>query len=224
MDREDRVALHGVPLASTNPTLVSMIADSVQTELRELRNAIDPSRTGLWFLQMTNCLMTALGKDSQEHRHPQWQISVAGMRSDGVLQRLDEVLSAGALAKIRATPNKPKTHRPQARFYLHEIAYTASCKSSRGPLPVIPNNKVTRGGGISHLCDQIGCMRPQHLEAAWSHADDIARRGCSGILLLVHRVLKVILVEVPCPHAGDEKGGMENALRTSCQKDSAALH
>ncbi len=180
MSPPDLDILHRVLLTQTKPSSVSMLPESVQKDLQGLTNAIDPTRTGSWFLHVTSCLMTALGGLSKQYRHPQWQFSVAGIRGDGVLQELEKEMSTEALEKLKASPNKPRTHRPQARFYLHEIAYAADCRASRGNPHKIPNNKTTRGGGISHLCDQLGCMKQEHLEAAWSHRDQHCTTGMSG--------------------------------------------
>ena len=215
LNRRDRKALYQVFLDKTNPKNESRLDTTIQEILLTLSNGINPTRSGLWYFKLTCCEVTRLGRNAKDPRHPHWQFSIAGMRRDGILQLLEGRLSDAALTGLKALPNHTRRHQPQARLYVHEIAYAAKFNGLKGRPSQIPDNKAGRGGGISHLCDQFGCMKQAHLEPAWRHIDNIRRRGCSGIILVVFQ--RTIVMEVPCPHA--ETGeGMEGQLRTSCQK------
>ena len=127
---DDREAFYTVLLDRTNPRQVPMLEEGVQIEPQGLSSIVNKSRTGSWFPNMTSCSMTTLGKN---RRHPQWQMSVAGRRSDGIFHDLKEVLSPKALMKLTTLPNEVDQHQPQERLYLHEIADTASRSPSEGP-------------------------------------------------------------------------------------------
>ena len=164
-----------------------MLGEDVQIELQELSSKDNTSRDGSWLLIRTSCFMTMFGKNGKNHRHPQWQISVAGIRSDGIFQDLKEVMSLKKFKKPTTSSNKLVTHQNQARLYLHEIAYAASRNSSERPPPQLPNNKATCDGGISHLCDQIGCKKLQPL----TEQVITTRKDCSsGVSRYVHPAVR----------------------------------
>jgi hypothetical protein len=102
------------------------------------------------------------------------------------------------------------TRGVQIKLPCHHLAYLA-CR--RDGDPVIPSN-VGSGASISHLCDQDGCIRGEHLEVTERHVDNLERQRCIGVTLIVY--LDVIVHEIPCNHGRGENN--VDKIASSCRK------
>lgn len=77
------------------------------------------------------------------------------------------------------------------------------------PLPL----NLGSGSSVSHLCDQTGCVRKDHLEVAIVHQTNMNRQRCVGMTLVV--IADFIVAEIACKHAA---GTYFEKLTTCCRK------
>ncbi|OBT64236.1 hypothetical protein VE03_06828 [Pseudogymnoascus sp. 23342-1-I1] len=156
-------------------------------------------RTGQWYFHLVTCEVAGI---SSQRQHPRWQV------------RLDQgVLSVGYRLKMAISQGAWQTlcsYTSYLKVEAHHVAYNASPSRETAPIP----SNVGVGGSISHFCDEIGCCKASHLEAAYAHKDNMARQRCSGIILLHFQ--GVIVQEVPCSHGQRQGLDLELQLLSSC--------
>lgn len=102
---------------------------------------------------------------------------------------------------------QPRVAGVQIKLFTHIVGWaSATCA-------LLPSN-LGGGTSIDHLCGSKGCHKPEHLQLATRHADNIARIGCQGVLLLVRN--NHIVQELPCSHA--PAGTHEERVLLGCQR------
>lgn len=199
---EDARALHRVFRNKVGVIIKSHLPADLQARLRVFENRVDPTRLGRWYLDHLSCELVR--SSSTAICHPRWQVRLDGGPSS-VAGALRVALSDGAWQALSRLTN-------YAKIMAHHIAYNADSRRVAAPIPL----NVGAGGSISHLCDEVGCVKQSHLESTPVHRDNMDRQRCRGILLLVFR--DVIVEETPCSHGRGRGGSLALDILASCTK------
>ena len=167
---------------------------------------------GSGWCAFARCEVVRLGTGSREHpQHPRWQVRVVA--GDG---GEPSVSSVGGKVKRALDPTGWQALvglggvGGQVKLFCHHVSYAASVSMASALLPL--NNGA--GGSVSHHCDQIGCICPEHLSTAVNHHDNLVRQRCPGVFVVVYG--DQILVERPCSHGSGLS--QPEKLRSSCRK------
>lgn len=163
-------------------------------------------RTGGWYLSWAKCTVAVyIGE-----QHPRWQPTIvkAGTMetplAEGCARKLKGRIATHKWVHLKQIANS----NGQVKIPLHHLVYRTH-NTGVG----LPAN-LGRGASISHLCDRVGCVRPEHLELTARHVANLDRQRCVGVTLIVGA--DIIVHEVPCPHG---VGGTTEALiQSSCRK------
>lgn len=169
-----------------------------------------PDRNGAWYSSLVRCLVVEF---SFVTGHPRWQVSIRGGGHDsqpGIGSMGDKLRSRMSVDRWDAL--RSVVNGRQVKFQVHHVAYAAGAAMLSVPLP----ENAGSGGSVSHLCDRLGCIRPDHLEATPRHADNMSRQRCPGILLLIY--LGEIILEKPCQHGADRSLTLQRQIEKSCRK------
>lgn len=182
------------------------LGEAEYSRLRTLRARQDgATHSGQWWVELIKCTRTGTEVASD---HQRWQVDVTGQGPRCAMAKVRRALSEQSLTRFLslATTGTKKKVALQA----HHVRYNADVtRRHLKPLPL----DAGKGGSISHLCDQTGCVRLSHLEVSIRHIDNLERQRCRGATIIY--VGDTILLEKPCAHA---QAGLEPeaALMNSC--------
>jgi len=198
---------------------------SVVNRLSGCTNNQFPARNGQFYTGWLECLISTMGPNRNgEHRlgHPRVRFTVPRNKNDATVQFYSEMKKFIPDEKMRvfdslATRTEKNSSTEQVRIHVHHIAYN-SCRSGPGYRPMAQCGKNL---SVSHLCDQVGCVRLEHVpEFVTKHGDNSRRQRCRGIVLVIQTMpdgSENIVKEVPCVHAGSADI-TDESLAACCRK------
>lgn len=194
--------------------------DSILVHARGFPYNADGDEWRTWTACWRTKLKIPVNAKTLKSEHPRWQPRLVPNNSSPGQD--PNVGSVGWDIKRVLTPEKWHSLRViandngQIKAQMHHLAVRAS----RGN-PLIPLNAGT-GGSVSHLCDSLGCVRPEHLEVSQMHVSNLARQRCCGVQILVYA--DVLLMATRCPHDDRQYTQAQNNLPSSTSKSCRKLN
>lgn len=171
--------------------------------------SLNEPRSGNWYMNWAQCEIINLAAPATGH--PRWQPTIVrGTTGDtptnptslGRLIKSHLPIERWEVLKGLATSNG------QVKIPCHHLAFRVS-----EPGVSIPAN-MGHGSSMSHLCDQRGCIRGEHLQLTNHHVENLERQRCTGVTLIV--ALDMIIHEIPCSHGRGDN--ISDKVSTSCRK------
>lgn len=168
-------------------------------------------RDGRWYVENYAShrlvdLKVGVNQKTGNREHPRWQLNITGLASGTAANAVKRSLTERSWRNLVAVAGGAK----QVKLQCHHVAYNASSRRDATPLP----GDLGRGSSVSHLCDTAGCVEPEHLEVASTHAENMDRQRCVGVLLCL--VDGFITQEVPCTHGRGDSDS--DRIQTSCRR------
>lgn len=217
LNEKERDALYNLMLDKRGTYRVKQFDDELLPTYTALNSSLKSGKR--WAAWATCNRLTGDGGSG----HVRWQVNFGGKGVDvktpqkpprkgekPVGEELKGFLREEQWNKFKAAARGPAS-RPNLKFQAHHIAYAAGEFFKQQPLPLDPG----RGGSVSHLCDQDGCVTMGHLLVATKHMANMDRQRCNGVSLTVCQ--GVIMGETPCKHALELEDGTVD-IATSCAK------
>lgn len=170
--------------------------------------SLNEPRSGNWYMDWVQCEIINLAAPATGH--PRWQPTI--VRGTGATPT--NPTSLGRLIKSHLSTQRWEalkslaTSNGQVKIPCHHLAFRVS-----EPRVSIPAN-MGHGSSMSHLCDQRGCIRGEHLQLTNHHVENLERQRCIGVTLIV--ALDMIIHEIPCSHGIGNN--IADKVSTSCRK------
>jgi hypothetical protein len=193
---------------------------AVASRLVSCENACSELRDGGFYLAWLACRISTIAPNkngSKDLGHPRIRITVpkkASTASD-MYKQMSLAISAEKIQAFNSlsSPVLSSGGTDQVRLGVHHVAYNAA----RARPGFQSLTQCGMGASVSHLCDRVGCVRPEHLEFVSSHGDNTRRQRCRGLTLVIAQSADVIIGEQPCLHAGSPEV-TEESLALCCRR------
>jgi hypothetical protein len=165
---------------------------------------------GPFWVDWARCDLVGLA--TTDGGHPRWQPRVKTAASGLTPASLTSLGQQVKSVLTEAHWEQLKQNGSQAKIQCHHLA--VRCSTGHPLLPAL----LGAGSSVSHLCDQLGCARPEHLEISASHIDNLSRQRCRGVTLMVYD--GVITYVIPCTHGSlsGSVGQLEEEIMGSCRE------
>lgn len=168
------------------------------SRLLACQNPQSSERTGQFYVDWLECHISTIAPNkngSKDLGHPRAKITIPMKPStaSATYRKLSSAISADKMEVL----NDLFVKGDQVRVGVHHIAYNAA----RNRHNFQSLEQCGLGASVSHLCDRVGCCRPEHCEFVTKHGDNSCRQRCRGMVLVVDASDNIIK-EQPCIHAG----------------------
>jgi hypothetical protein len=199
---EEAVALHRTVNGPKIDRKV-FLPSSIISRLSACKNAQSSERTGQFYVDWLECHISTIAPNkngSKDPGHPRAKITIPKRQSvaSATYRELSSAISVDKMQALdRLAPKGVANKADQVRIGVHHIAYN----SARDRPNFQSLEQCGLGASVSHLCDRVGCCRPEHCEFVTKHSDNSRRQRCRGIVLVVDASDNIIK-EQPCLHAG----------------------
>jgi hypothetical protein len=186
--------------------------------LSACKNPQSSERTGQFYVNWLECHISTIAPNkngSKDLGHPRAKITIPKRltTASAVYRELSLAISADKIKALNLLAPKGKTKGcDQVRIGVHYIAYN----SARDRLSFQSLEQCGLGASVSHLCDRVGCCRPEHCEFVTKHGDNSRRQRCRGMVLVVDASDNIVK-EQPCIHAGSSSVTMKS-LELCCRR------
>lgn len=175
----------------------SRMDDSADVRSMVKLNGSIPGGSGAEWAEWATCRVLPKGTGGQP-RHVRIHINLGAV--EGTVKtpakpsaqgaRLKRLLTEDEWERLKDAASITEEKRANVKLWCHHVA----CKANGQDVPL----NVGRGGSIDHLCDQDGCITPQHCLPTGVHKENTDRINCRGVGL--HCLGAVITGVVPCKH------------------------
>ena len=172
------------------------------SRLSVCKNTQSLERNGQFYINWLECHISTIAPNkngSKDLGHPRAKISIPkrANTASAIYRQLSSAISVDKMEVLNQLVPEGKTNGGQVRIGVHHIAYN----SARDRPNFQSLEQCGLGASVSHLCDRVGCCRPEHCEFVTKHADNSRRQRCRGMVLVVDASDNIIK-EQPCIHAG----------------------
>jgi hypothetical protein len=177
-----------------------------------LQNQVS-ERTGNWYTRFLTCFeCVAFNVQANGHRRWQMRIPQPGARRN-IGSSFDQLWNALSVhGRTQLYDEYLATPFGTTGWWFKVQTHHVGLRAQRNA-PLLPLD-LGAGSSVDHLCGNKGCHRPEHLILAPTHITNIARIGCSGVLLNVQD--GNIVGETPCRHAIGTT--LQERIQTGCRR------